>query len=95
MKIFPELYPDAVPRKYTNADIEGKTEKELQLMRNEIFARHGRVFETDWIQKYFESQEWYKSDKYYNDDLLTETDKYNIEFLYKAEQELKKKYEQK
>jgi hypothetical protein len=32
---------------------------ELRLLRNEVYARHGRVFHTAWLQGYFEGQSWY------------------------------------
>ena len=33
---------------------------ELELMRNEIYARHGWVFKRDDLRNYFESQPWYR-----------------------------------
>ena len=33
---------------------------ELRLLRNEIYARRGRRFRTEWIQDYFSGQPWYK-----------------------------------
>ncbi len=36
------------------------TDVELCLVRNEIYARHGRMFDTDWIQQYFDSKNWYE-----------------------------------
>lgn len=36
------------------------TEEELILARNEIYARHGRRFDTTWIQEYFNEQSWYE-----------------------------------
>ena len=44
----------------TRADLEGKTQREVTLMLNEIYARHGYIFKTDYIREYFESQSWYK-----------------------------------
>ncbi len=44
----------------TRADLEGKTQREVTLMLNEIFARHGYIFSTDYLKEYFESQAWYK-----------------------------------
>ncbi|WP_270575013.1 YARHG domain-containing protein, partial [Candidatus Collinsella stercoripullorum] len=35
------------------------TADELELARNEIYARYGRGFSTDYLQKYFDSQAWY------------------------------------
>ncbi len=43
----------------TRTDLEGKTKEESAMMINEIYARHGKIFKSDSIQKYFESQSWY------------------------------------
>ena len=29
------------------------------MLINEIYARHGYIFKTDYIREYFESQQWY------------------------------------
>ena len=40
-------------------DLTGKTDWELDIMRNEIFARHGRRFNRSDLQNYFYKQPWY------------------------------------
>ncbi|MEH2136336.1 protein kinase domain-containing protein [Nostoc sp.] len=47
-------------RLVTDADLEGKDGFELDIMRNSIFASHGRRFETPGLQDYFDKQPWYK-----------------------------------
>ncbi|WP_066374946.1 protein kinase domain-containing protein [Anabaena sp. CA = ATCC 33047] len=46
-------------RPVTDADLQGKTGFELDIMRNTIFARHGRSFDNAGIQDYFNQQPWY------------------------------------
>ncbi|BAZ39222.1 serine/threonine protein kinase [Calothrix sp. NIES-4101] len=46
-------------REVTDADLEGKSALELDIMRNSIFARRGRGFETPGLQSYFDQQPWY------------------------------------
>lgn len=41
-------------------DLEGLTEEEVCLARNEIYARHGRMFEMQWIREYFLNTSWYE-----------------------------------
>jgi hypothetical protein len=48
-------------RLVTNSDLQGHNQKELELMRNEIYARHGWIFKRQDLQHYFEQQAWYKS----------------------------------
>lgn len=52
-------YPEGSTRLLTSADLENKSLNELKIMRNEIFARHGYIFKTDDMKKYFSSQAWY------------------------------------
>lgn len=47
-------------RLLTSADLKGRNGKELTLMRNEIYARHGRRFKEQKLQSYFETQSWYQ-----------------------------------
>ena len=43
------------------SELEGLDKREAILVLNEVYARHGRAFKTDWIREYFESQSWYKA----------------------------------
>lgn len=40
------------------SDLEDLSKSELRLARNEIYARHGRRFQDQELQDYFDSQEW-------------------------------------
>ncbi len=39
--------------------LEQLTDEELRLARNEIYARHGRMFKDEMLQEYFNSKSWY------------------------------------
>ncbi len=43
------------------SELEGFDKRTALLALNEVYARHGRAFKTDWIREYFESQSWYKA----------------------------------
>lgn len=47
-------------RPVTPADLQGKTLRELSLMRNTIFARVGNPFRKPWLDAYFSAQPWYQ-----------------------------------
>lgn len=47
-------------RPVTDADLKGKTALELDIMRNSIFARSGRRFDTPGLQNHFNQQSWYR-----------------------------------
>ncbi len=53
------LLPDSNSRVISEAELYGLTEDQVALARNEIFARKGRMFDTDWIANYFNNQDWY------------------------------------
>ena len=58
-----------------------KTNQELDLLRNEIFASYGRPFVNAIYQDYFQKQKWYSVNPKYSDALLTDTDRFNSELL--------------
>ena len=70
----------------TNEDIAGLSSDEIRIMRNSIFARHGRYFNDPVLQEYFNSQSWYHP---YRKEVptqeLNEYERKNIEFLKKHE----------
>ena len=53
------LLPDSSTRRITEEDLRDLSWRELCLARNEIFARHGRIFKTPEIAAYFEGKDWY------------------------------------
>jgi hypothetical protein len=56
-------------------------EQELTLALNEIYARHGRRFNSAELQKYFDAQSWYHgtiSPDRFDDNVLTETEEANV-----------------
>ncbi len=68
--------------------LRGLSLHELRLLRNEIYARHGRIFKTVWIQQYFGSQPWYDPKEDFKDEDISGTDKTNIETIVKYENKL-------
>jgi hypothetical protein len=60
---------DATPRPLeyeraiASADLEGRTLRELALMRNSIWARQGKKFDKKWLADYFTAQPWYSPKK--------------------------------
>lgn len=72
-------------KKLSKKDLEGKSNKELRLMRNEIFARHGRPFRSDDLHDYFTKKSWYKVNPDYTDDLLNSIDRHNILLIREVE----------
>jgi len=55
--------------------------KELKIMRNEIFARHGYIFQTQAMKSHFESQKWYEGRFYDVIKKLSDLEKLNIKLI--------------
>ena len=54
------LMPDSADRYLEVSDIEGYSRDEIQMIINEIYARHGREFHTQENIDYFSAQDWYE-----------------------------------
>jgi hypothetical protein len=65
--------------------LQGLSLYELRLLRNEIYARHGRMFRATWLQQYFYGQPWYQPDENFKDETVSGTDKQNVETIVKYE----------
>jgi serine/threonine protein kinase, bacterial len=73
-------------RRVTNADLDGKDGFTLDIMRNSIFARHGRRFDTPGLQDYFNNQPWYSpkySSKEFPSKLLSKVEQQNVDDIAK------------
>lgn len=80
-----ELFENKV---IAEAMLGGLSLHELRLLRNEIYARHGRVFKTLWLQQYFGGQVWYDPNEEFKDEELTGADKTNVEMIVAYENKL-------
>lgn len=77
----PGSYPQASDRLLTEQDLEGLTQKELRLMRNEIMARHGYAFKSKELSEHFNAQPWYAALFRNVDDRLTDIERANIAMI--------------
>jgi hypothetical protein len=68
--------------------LKGLSLFELRLLRNEVYARHGMRFHTDWIQQHFEAEPWYHANEDYREPKLGAVEAKNVELIVKAEQRL-------
>jgi hypothetical protein len=77
-------------RALTVADLQGRTLRELSLMRNTIFARAGNPFRKDWLNSYFRAQPWYRPAKHWDPKKISALDWQNAKLLATFEAGLKK-----
>lgn len=74
----PGRYPIASYRILTEKDLKKLKPEELEVMRNEIYARYGYKFLLATLKEYFDQQDWYIGDKTSVDNYLTSIEKRNI-----------------
>ena len=77
--------------KYTLQDLSILDSYGLKITRNEIFARHGRMFNDQELQEYFKRQQWYVPQIAANDfdtSCLNEVEKYNINLISVYEEQI-------
>lgn len=86
------IFPDSNSKYLTEEDVAGMSLREINYAKNEIFARHGRKFDSEELSNYFSEKSWYEGvyspdefDEYYGEQLLNKYEKYNAEFLREIE----------
>jgi len=68
----------------TEQDLRGKSTWELDVMRNEIYARHGFTFKRRDLRDHFSGQPWYvpqNRNQFKVYEQFSVTEKYNVEFI--------------
>ncbi|MCI5495507.1 MAG: YARHG domain-containing protein [Roseburia sp.] len=54
------IFPDSDTTYLTKSDLKGMSADELNYAKNELYARHGRIFNREDLQEYFEDCSWYE-----------------------------------
>ena len=73
-------------RVYLTIDIlEELTKDELALLRNEIYARHGYVFNLEEYKTYFNRKSWYRPNEYFDESMFNEIEKANKDLIVEYE----------
>ena len=53
------IIPDSSTRYLTEDDLIGLSKEQLEIARNEIYARHGYIFVSDEWKDFFINEDWY------------------------------------
>ena len=79
------ILPQSSSVPLTSADLYGLSKDQLRLARNEIYARHGRMFNDQSLQAYFNSKSWYRGtiapSSFRDDAMLTKLERDNIKLI--------------
>ena len=88
------VLPESNTKYYSKSEIDALSEEQVFYARNEIYARHGRKFQMDYLDQYFRSKEWYNPsidpEKFdsLGDSLFNDYEIKNRDALLEREQEL-------
>jgi len=66
--------------------------EDLRVLRNEVYARHGRIFKDPDLQNYFLAQSWYKPNPDFKDDQLNAIEAANLAKIKEAEESATSKF---
>lgn len=76
----------------TEETFEGLFTEDLRMLRNEIYARHGRIFKDAKLQKTFTEMSWYQPNPDFKDEMLSETESQNLKLIADAEKLAQSKF---
>ncbi|MDR3680170.1 MAG: YARHG domain-containing protein [Flavipsychrobacter sp.] len=77
----PGLFPEGSDRLLFIKDVVYLSDWGHQLMLNEIYARHGMIFNNIKLSNHFNAQRWYHGTSYNVTNKLSTTELQNVEFL--------------
>ena len=80
------ILPDCDSRYYSQKELSALSEEQLKLARNEIYARHGYIFQKGDTKNYFDSKSWYRGTvSEVTDDMLNEYEIANRDLIISIE----------
>lgn len=79
-------FPEASSRYLGIPDVENLLPEEIEMIRNEIYARHGYSFTNLKIRRVFDAKDWYMPMAVDIREQLTELEAHNIDLLYNYEE---------
>ena len=72
-------------RKLSSSDLSAYSSADLRILRNAIFAKHGYIFKSDDLKKFFSQFDWYNPRFENVDSELSTIEKNNISFIKQKE----------
>lgn len=79
------IYLYTSERLLTDDDVINMSQSDLRVMRNEIYARHGLIFQSADMKNYFSAQPWYTPQYDNVIDMLSSIEKNNIALIKRYE----------
>jgi hypothetical protein len=77
VKVEQRLREELSKKVITRRVLEGLFIEDARKLRNEIYARHGKVFDDQTMRNYFSTFDWYKPDPKFNENSLSRIERQN------------------
>lgn len=81
------IIPESSTRLLISEDYTNKSDVSLRYAKNEIYARHGRMFKDQELQDYFNKQSWYQgtiAPDDFTENMLSDIERQNVQILENA-----------
>lgn len=86
------IFPDSDKKYLSEDEVRSITAEDMAIGRNEIFARHGYIFQDEGLKAHFESTSWYvgtvQADQFNSDAVFNDFEKKNVELIKRVEDEI-------
>ncbi|MDP4094393.1 MAG: YARHG domain-containing protein [Bacillota bacterium] len=82
------ILPDSDKKLLSEQDVTDLGPFQIDLARNEIYARHGYIFKTEYYKDYFSSCDWYSENPGFSESMLNKIEAQNTEFLKQYNQKI-------
>lgn len=82
------IFSDSSEKRLKENDVKKLSSAQCRLAKNEIYARHGRLFQDESLQNYFDKKSWYSGyiePDDFDESVFNKTEKANIKLLAKYE----------
>lgn len=82
------ILPDSDTIKLTSEQVKELSNDDLNIAKNELYARHGRIFEDSFLSSYFQGTTWYKPKvqaEAFDDSVFNSVEVYNLQVITKEE----------
>lgn len=80
--------PTQLDRLLTLEELGDMSRRDLRILRNTVYARHGREFKSAVLQQWFSDKEWYRPNPDFDESQLTSIDKKNVRLIRSVEDSL-------
>ncbi len=81
VKLERRIHDELSTKSISESLLDGLFLEDASKLRDEIYARRGKVFENKWLQNYFSSFNWYKPNPNFSEGLLNEIERKNVEII--------------